>query len=175
MLTVYCMTHMPSPTYADLKLTVTLLSLISVKLSESLSSVIPSPFSQITAVLKEWERASDVRERARKRGREHACVWCVLVCERASEVEREENCKICQGFPGVWLFLSTPVQRWLGSRAGGWVLVLFFLHARYRRCMSGAWLDSIVSSREIDSFRCFRAKYDRSSQFISSSPADHAL
>jgi len=75
------MTHMPSPTYADLKLTVTLLSLINVKLSESLSSVIPSPFSQFTAVLKEWERASERRERAREREGENTRVCCVCVCE----------------------------------------------------------------------------------------------
>jgi len=133
------MTHMPSPTYADLKLTVTLLSLINVKLSESLSSVIPSPFSQFTAVLKEWERAS--------------------------EREREENCEICQGFPGVWLFLSTPVPRWLGSRAGGWVLVLFFLHAHYLSCMSGAWLER--------SIRYGAFEPSMTGQFISNSPADH--
>lgn len=89
MLTVYCMTHMPSPTYADLKLTVTLLSLISVKLSESLSSVIPSPFSQITAVLKEWERASDVRESEKERKRTRVCVVCVSVWK--SEWGRERR------------------------------------------------------------------------------------
>ncbi len=31
----------------------------------------------------------------------HACVECVLVCERASETEREKNCKICQGFQAI--------------------------------------------------------------------------
>ncbi len=102
-------------------------------------------------------------------GGARVCGVCVSVWKSEWGREREKLQNLSR-FPGDRSFLSTPVPRWLGPRAWRWVLALFILHERYRRRMSGAWLDSIVWNREIDSFRCFRANYDRISQCISNSP-----